>query len=219
MSGFNRSSSSNFFTPKFQISHPHLIKPKEEDGKPPKWQCAMVFDFKNFDENDKAAWVKMKKAIEQVVNSTWPGGKTPARFKKPIRDGKPWSDNNPSGFDLEKYPEYEGKKIINTSSTRLVNVKDARTKQVITNAADLYPGCVCIANVNAFTWHNSSAAVPYGVSIGLQNVFKVKDGDPFAGRAPDPDADLAAMEDLGLIESTEESLLETADEDDEFELD
>ena len=75
-----------------------------------------------------------------------------------------------------KYPEYAGKISIRATSKHQPGVVDAAV-QPIMNQSDFYPGCFARMRVNAFTFDNKQI----GVSLGLNHIQKVKDGDPLGG--------------------------------------
>jgi hypothetical protein len=78
-----------------------------------------------------------------------------------------------------KYPGYEaGAVFIRASNEKKPGVIDAR-KNPIVNEADFYSGCYVRAHIHAFYYDNNGNK---GISFGLDNVQKIRDGEPLGGR-------------------------------------
>lgn len=149
-------------TPEFRVSFPNVFEARAAfPGQKAKFSITMLFpknsDFKGMKDLLKAA------AIEE-----W-GDKIPANLKLPFRDG-----------DVEKagIEGYAGMIFIAAASLQRPGVVDAQ-KQPIIEPSEFYAGCYARASLNAFTWSNMGK---HGVSFGLMNLQKLRDGEPFSGK-------------------------------------
>lgn len=174
-------------TPVFRVSFPNVFKPASFDGGEPKYGVSMLFDPSKFSESDKKAWAAMKALLDEV---------SMARFKKRAKD---LPDNYKKGF--RKGEEKEGMDgygpgiIFCNATSRMKPGLIDRDKTVITDEEQFYPGCYARATVVAFAFDNKGK----GVSFGLNNLQKVRDGDAFSARTDateDFDEDLDADESM-----------------------
>jgi hypothetical protein len=137
----------------------------------------------------------LKRILVQAKEEKW-GNKPPSFVATPFRKGVQISDEYPMGFDLGRYPQYEGKIIAPARSTGMpVGVvgpdmdPTTRRPRVITDASEIYSGCFCRATVVAFAYVNEKT----GIAFGLQNVQKVRDGEPLGGAKAKAEDDFAAF--------------------------
>ena len=148
-------------TPVFRVSFPHLFKANKATAQAePKYGVAMLFPK----DADLSA---LKKAAEEAVYAKW-GDKIPKKLKKPFL--------NQGDYELEGY--VEGCVLIRASSLQKPGVVDANREDII-DESDVYPGCYGRASLRAFTYDINGNI---GVSFGLQNFQKMRDGDPIGGR-------------------------------------
>lgn len=97
-------------------------------------------------------------------------GKLPAKFKTPLRDGD------------EERPDdeaYAGHYFLNASSKNKPGIVDLNLKE-ITDQAEVYSGCYARVSLNFYLFDKSGNR---GIAAGLNNIQKVKDGEPLAGRS------------------------------------
>lgn len=151
-------------TPVFRVSYPSVFEPSAMEGNTDKKYSVTMLIPKT--ENIDA----LKALVIKARDDKWPDpAKRPKNLRSPIRDG-----------DLEK-PDVDGYKgcwfitARNKSRPGLVDQK----RQPILSVDDFYAGCFARASVTAFGYDKSGNR---GVALSLQNVQKVKDGDPFSGR-------------------------------------
>lgn len=115
----------------------------------------------------------VKAAIEVGRTSTNPkiawGGKVPPVLKLPIRDG-----------DVEKpdKPEYAGMWFINANSDNKPGVVD-KDLNAILSATEIYSGCYGKSAVNFYPFGGANK----GIACGLNNLQKLRDGEPLSGGA------------------------------------
>lgn len=146
----------------------HLFEPHAFDGQTEeKYSCMILVP-----KDDKKNLAKIKKiqeeAIELGVKTKW-GGKKPANLKTTLRDGdaEPPTDGE----------EFEGCYFMNLSRKSAPGVVDGRCQR-ITDPTEVYSGCYANVSVNAFPY---KAMGNVGVSVGLNHVQKVRDGEPLGG--------------------------------------
>ncbi len=122
---------------------------------------------------------KIEDLIKRTVSEKYPNkADIPEGFSTPIKDG-----------DEKTYAGYQGAWTCTASSQFAPGVLD-ETKNPILDQRDFYAGCYAIASVNAYCWSYMGKA---GVSIGLQNIMKVRDGESLAGGAS-AESDFASIE-------------------------
>lgn len=113
--------------------------------------------------------------------------------------GKKWASMAKKSYPLhdadedgkaEDDPNYEGMYYINTSSKRQPQVVD-RQVQKIFDDSEIWSGCYANVSIAVFPFD-----VPEnkGVSFGLNNVQKMKEGERLGG-APNADEEFEAMDD------------------------
>ena len=175
-----------FFTPEFTGSFVNLIAPKpqeNEDGSPkdPKFCITIVLPV------DDAFWNKLDTYVEKAAIAKF--GEVPKRMVLTRHD----EDYN----NLEKYPEFEGCYTIEAGNTQrrpelLVRDSDGSIGDVV-NPAEIYAGARYVASVRAGGWVHKKSGKK-GVSLYLENVLKVGDGERLGGSTP------SAMDDFGNYE-------------------
>lgn len=181
-------SATKVLTPEFRISYPNVFQPKSAaEGQEPKYSISMIFPkAKNADGTWKSvmdsAPAEMKAAVVAAIVAKWGADKAkwPKGLKLPFRDGAE-KDNDGYG---------EGVLFCNASGKNkpgVVSVYD-KTKQ-ITDPAEFRGGYYARATVNAFAYDKAGNR---GVAFGLNNLIKIRDGEPF-GNASDPETDFDSI--------------------------
>lgn len=136
-----------------------------EDGQKPKFSTAILIDKK-----DKATLAKIEKAIQAAIGKgkeeKWKG-KVPGNLKLPLRDG---DEEKPDD------PVYEGKMFLNASNYNKPGIVDENLNEIL-DKSEFYSGCYGRASINFYPYDNISK----GVAAGLNNVQKLKDGEPLSG--------------------------------------
>ena len=171
------------FTPEFTGSFVNVIVPKKQehdDGTPkdPKFCITIVLPV------DDPFWTKLDTYIEKAAIAKF--GEVPKRMVLTRHD----EDYN----DLEKYPEFEGMYTIEAGNDKrrpevLVRDSDGSIGEVV-NPDEIYPGARYVVSVKVKGWEYE-AKKRKGVSLYLENVLKVGDGDRLGGSTP------SAMDDFG----------------------
>lgn len=168
---------SSIMTPVGMLSFPNLFTPQSslDEGGKEKYGCAIVFD-------KDANLSNLKNEVMRVGTAQWG-----EKFTQMVRDGTvrlPFRNDGAA----KGYPE--GSTFINIRSTRRPGIVDAQVQPII-DEGEIYPGCFVRATVTAFTYDVKGNK---GVSFGLNNVQKVRDGEPLDGRRKATDEFEAMME-------------------------
>lgn len=172
--------STKIITPKATLSYPHLAEPqKAEDGKKPKYSCALVFEPGTDLSAMRAAAIEAGQA--KFGNSfkvgTGPKQRT-ITFEEALDLGL---FRSPFRTDAEAKGYPEGSVFVNVRT----ETKPQCVRADVSRIADediketLYPGCIVKASLNAFGYENSGNK---GVSFGLNNIQKIADGERLDSR-------------------------------------
>ena len=148
-------------------------------------------------KSDKATMKRLRDAEEkakEIGKSTKWGGKLPRNLESIIHDGD-------EEGDVEAYPEQAGHYYMTVSSNAQYKpgIID-RSKQEILDPTEVYSGCYGRVSLTAFPY---SVPGKNGVSFGLNNVQKMRDGESLVGvRKAEADFD-----DLDDEDGVDESLI------------
>jgi hypothetical protein len=160
-------------TPEFRASFPHVFKPyKNEESGEGKFQITMLFP--------KSTDLKaMKTACVAAAVEKWGADKAkwPKNLRLPFRDGNEKADRD----------GYEGMIFVAATSKTRPNVVDGKRSPITEEDGSFYAGCFGRASLRAFAYNTKGNV---GISFGLQNIQKLRDGEPFSGRKrPEEDFD------------------------------
>lgn len=162
-------------TGEFRVSFANVFKPRPGfQGGPPKYSVDMLFP------KDGEEIKKIKAAVKKAAVSMF-GDKIPKNFKNPVKDG-----------DEKELEGYAGHFFVTATSTQKPGVVD-RNLEEIQAQDEFYSGCYARATVviAPFNFENMN----FGVGVYLQNLQKLRDGQPFSGRKNAKD-DFEALEEL-----------------------
>ena len=165
-------------TGKVRFSYAHVFEPKAiEEGQTPKYSVSLIIP-----KSDKTTIAKIKAAIAAALEEGKTkkfGGKLPAVYKNPLRDG-----------DAERPDDenYAGSYFINANSTNKPGLVDENTNAII-NKEDFYSGCYGRASVNFYAFNTSGNK---GVACGLNNLQKLEDGERLGGGASTAEEDFGS---------------------------
>lgn len=159
-----------------RLSYCHLFQPEAvADGGEKKYSVSIIIPKSN-----TKLVAEIKAAIEAAAAAGISkfGGRRPANLKTPLRDG-----------DLERADDdaYADAWFINASSkvkpgvVKVMNVQGEKKLVLVdvTNEEEVYSGCYGYVSVNFFAYNNAGNK---GVTAGLNNVLKTKDGTFLGGR-------------------------------------
>lgn len=154
---------SNIITPEFRVSFANCFRPQKPmagSTNEPKYGLTMLFK-KGEDLS------KLKAAAEAAVKEKW-GANPPKNLRTPFRDA-----------GEKDYDGYEpGAIFVTATSKQKPGLVDADLNDII-DESEFYSGCYARASVRAFAYDANGNR---GVAFGLQNVQKLRDGDPLGGR-------------------------------------
>ena len=154
----------NVMTPQFRASFANVFRPGKamEDGEA-KYGVMMLFPK----DADLSA---LKKAAHAAAVEKW--GTDTAKWPKNMRS--PFRDQG----EKEGEAYVKGAVFVTATSKQKPGLVDARNQPII-DELEFYSGCYARATVRAFAYDKAGNR---GVAFGLQNVQKIKDGEPLAGR-------------------------------------
>ena len=160
----------NSKTPEFRVSFAQVFEPKAIGNGKPKYSVSMLFD------SDTDLSVMQAEAKEALIKKF---GSVPEKYKKPFLDGNKF-----------KFDGYEDKIVVRSTSLDKpgILIKTDKGLEDLVNREEFYSGCYAIATFRAFAWEND--VKERGVSFGLQNLLKTRDGEPFSGK-PSAEDDFA----------------------------
>ncbi|MEM6471702.1 MAG: DUF2815 family protein [Planctomycetota bacterium] len=153
-------------TPVARLSFPALFKPTAMDDKQEKkYSCELIFepgqDLK-----------KLEAAAKQALKDKW-GDKVPKKLRMPFRSGNE---------DREDKDGYEDCVFIGARSKDRPGVVIGPNRETCfeDRQGEVYGGCYVKASVTAFAYDVNGNK---GVAFALNNVWKIREGEPFgAGR-------------------------------------
>lgn len=172
---------SKLVTPEFRGSFVHILEPhaiKGVENAKARYQITIPLPKKD------AFWTKLNAMVEETAKAKW--GKIPPKMKSPVKDG-----------DEEERPELSGCYSVQATSNNKPGIVDAALNPIM-DANEIYSGAYYRASIRAYAWDHPTGGK--GVSIALDNIMKVKDGEAFSGRT-DASADFAdfTKEDADLL--------------------
>lgn len=169
--------------PDIRWSYANVWEPKSINGGTPKYSVSLIIP-----KSDKVTVEKIKKAIqaayEEGQSKLKGNGKTvPALsvLKTPLRDG-----------DLERPDDeaYANSYFINANSATAPGIVDADRNTII-DRSEVYSGVYGRASINLYAFNSNGNK---GIACGLNNLQKIKDGEPLGGKSRAED-DFATDED------------------------
>ena len=165
----------NIVTPEFRVSYPNVFKAKKNDLND-KMEYSLVALFKK-----GADLSKLKKLAHEACVKKWGADekKWPKNLRSPFRDqGDREKTNDDTGQTFMPDGYEKGAFYLNLKSSQKPGVVD-KNVQPILDESEFYAGCWAVASINAFAYSQKGNS---GVSFGLQNIQKVREGEPFSAR-------------------------------------
>lgn len=160
-------------TPVFRVSFPAVFTPEKnkQSGRLTYKVTAL------FEKSDEKLLLPMKEAVHAelvarfgIDQTKWPKG-----LKLPFKLGNEKYNKNP-----EAYPMYKDMITVNFTSNMQPGVRNASNTQDIVDPKEFYAGCYARASVIARYWRFDETHSE-GVHFLLNNLQKVKEGEPFGG--------------------------------------
>jgi len=157
-------------TVEFRASFVHVFNPTKGLGDKLKYSLTMLFP-------KTADLSVLKDACKKAIKEKW-GDKKPGDLRTPFRDG-----------DTKEYEGYAGTVFCNATSIQRPGLIDEDRNPII-NPEEFYSGCYARATITPYTYDRGGNR---GVALGLQNIQKIRDGEPLISRAM-PEDDFEAVE-------------------------
>lgn len=168
-------------------SYANVWDPKSIDGGKPKYSVSLIIS-----KDDKSTLDKIKAAIqaayEEGQSKLKGNGKSVpllSAIKNPLRDG-----------DIEKPDDeaYAGCYFVNANSSTAPGVVDA-DRQPIIEHSEVYSGVYGRVSINFYAFNVNGNK---GIACGLNNLQKIRDGEPLGGKAS-AESDFATDDDEDFL--------------------
>ena len=168
-------------------SYANVWEPKAMEGGKPKFSVSLIIP-----KSDTVTVGKIKAAIEEAYRDGQSklkgnGKSVPAlsTLRNPLRDG-----------DLERPddPAYANAYFVNANSTSAPGIVDAAKNQII-EKSEVYSGCYGRASISFYAYNANGNK---GIACGLNNLQKIKDGEPLGGKAS-AESDFATEDDEDFL--------------------
>ena len=171
-----------------RFSYVSVFEPKSINGSTPKYSVSLIIP-----KSDTETVNKIKAAIraaykdgEGKLKGTGRSVPPLESLKTPLRDGD---------IDRPDDEAYAGCWFVNANATQAPGIVDAHCQKII-DPTEIYSGCYGRASISFYAYNSSGNR---GIACGLNNLQKLRDGDPLGGRASaesDFDAEDEAYEDF-----------------------
>ena len=164
-------------------SYANVWEAKAMEGGKPKFSVSLIIP-----KSDTVTVGKIKTAIEEAYREGQSKLKGNAKsvpalstLRTPLRDG-----------DLERPddPAYANAYFVNANSATAPGVVDANRNEIM-DKSEVYSGCYGRASINFYAFNANGNR---GIACGLNNLQKIRDGEPLGGRAS-AESDFATVED------------------------
>ena len=158
--------------PTTRWSYANVWEPKSINGGTPKYSVSLIIP-----KSDKVTVEKIKKAIqaayEEGQSKLKGNGKSVPSLsviKTPLRDG-----------DLERPDDeaYANSYFINANSATAPGIVDADRNTII-DRSEVYSGVYGRASINLYAFNSNGNK---GIACGLNNLQKIKGGEPLVGKS------------------------------------
>ena len=153
-------------------SYANVWDPKSINGSTPKYSVSLIIP-----KSDKVTIQKIKAAIQAAYEEgesklKGSGKSVPSLsvLKTPLRDG-----------DLERPDDeaYKNAYFVNANSATAPGIVDADRQQII-DRSEVYSGVYGRASINFYAFNSNRNK---GIACGLNNLQKIRDGEPLGGKA------------------------------------
>ncbi|MFQ7244160.1 MAG: DUF2815 family protein [[Eubacterium] siraeum] len=158
--------------PNTRWSYANVWQPKSINGGAPKYSVSLIIP-----KSDTVTVEKVKAAIkaayEEGESKLKGNGKSvPALsvLKTPLRDGDTERPDDPA---------YANSYFINANSATAPGIVDA-DRQLIIDTSEVYSGVYGRASINFYAFNSNGNK---GIACGLNNLQKIRDGEPLGGKS------------------------------------
>jgi len=174
-------------TGEVRLSYANLWEPKSINGGAPKYSVSIIIP-----KSDTRTLSKIKTAIEAAYSEGETklkgNGKTVpplASLKTPLRDGD---------VDRPDDEAYADSYFINANSATAPGIVDSSCETIF-ERSQIYSGVYARASVNFFAFNSNGNK---GIACGLNNIQKLRDGEPLGGK-PRAEDDFATEDDEDFL--------------------
>lgn len=174
--------------PETRWSYANVWEPKSINGGTPKYSVSLLIPKEDKETLDKIR-AAIKAAYDEGQSKLKGNGKiVPAldSLKTPLRDG----DKDRPGDEA-----YAGHYFVNANNEKAPGIVDAN-RQEITVHSEVYSGVYGRASINFYAFNSSGNK---GIACSLNNLQKIRDGEPLGGRSSAED-DFATEEDEDFLD-------------------
>ena len=157
------------------------------EGGKPKFSVSLIIQ-----KSDSVTVGKIRAAIEEAYRDGQSklkgnGKSVPAlsTLRTPLRDGD---------IDRPDDPAYANSYFVNANSTTAPGVVDANRNEIL-DKSEVYSGCYGRASISFYAFNANGNK---GIACGLNNLQKIKDGEPLGGKAS-AESDFATEDDEDFL--------------------
>lgn len=154
--------------PNTRWSYANVWQPKSINGGAPKYSVSLIIP-----KSDTVTVEKVKAAIKAAYEEGESKLKSvPALsvLKTPLRDGDTERPDDPA---------YANSYFINANSATAPGIVDA-DRQLIIDTSEVYSGVYGRASINFYAFNSNGNK---GIACGLNNLQKIRDGEPLGGKS------------------------------------
>ena len=175
--------------PRTRFSYCHVWEPKSINGGEPRYSLSAIIP-----KDDTETTERIKAAIELAYHEgeaklKGKGALPPlSALKTPLRDGD---------LDRPDDPAYAGCWFLNANSDRAPGIVDAQARPIL-DRGEVYSGCYGRVSLSFYAFNTNGNR---GIACGLNNLQKLRDGEPLGGQMS------AETEFAGLEEDGDEDFL------------
>ena len=174
--------------PETRWSYANVWEPKSINGGTPKYSVSLIIP-----KSDTKTLKKIQTAIEAAYKEGEAklkgNGKTVpplSAIKNPLRDGDTERPDDPA---------YAGCYFVKANATSAPGIVDVDRNPILTRS-EVYSGVYGRASITFYAFNSSGNR---GIACGLNNLQKVRDGEPLGGKAS-AEADFATDEDEDFLD-------------------
>ena len=168
-------------------SYANVWEPKAMEGGKPKFSVSLIIP-----KSDTVTVGKIKAAIDEAYRDGQSklkgnGKSVPAlsSLRTPLRDGD---------IDRPDDAAYANSYFVNANSATAPGIVDAAKNQII-DKSEVYSGCYGRASISFYAYNANGNK---GIACGLNNLQKIKDGEPLGGKAS-AESDFATEDDEDFL--------------------
>lgn len=153
-------------------SYLNAWEPKSIEGSTPKYGVSLIIS-KDDEKTVEAIRKAIKAAYDEGISKLRGNGKTAPAFdliKTPLRDGDRERPDDPA---------YKNAWFVNANSATAPGIVDAACQPII-ERSEIYSGVYGRASISFYAFNANGNR---GIACGLNNLQKMRDGEPLGGRA------------------------------------